>query len=95
MLVRLTYLYFIPSRIEESKKIFQEKIVPVVKKINGNHNIMLLEPLDGSEVYISMTVWQDEAAAEAYQQSGKYKELVDLVKDNYSKPPVLKSYRTS
>jgi len=95
MLVRLTYLYFIPSRIEESKKIFQEKIVPVVKKINGKHNIMLLEQLTGSEVYISMTVWQDEAAAESYQQSGKYKELVDLVKDNYSKPPVLNSYKTS
>jgi len=95
MLVRLTHLYFIPSRIEESKKIYNEKIVPVVKKIEGNHNIMLLEPTDGSEVYISMTIWKDKASADAYQESGKYKELVDMVKDNYSKPPVLKSYTAS
>ncbi|MEP6615567.1 MAG: antibiotic biosynthesis monooxygenase [Ginsengibacter sp.] len=95
MLVRLTHLYFIPSRIEDSKKIFREQIVPTVRKIDGNHNIMLLEPLDGSDVYISMSVWIDKAAADAYQDSGKYKELVDLVKDNYSKPPVLKSYNVS
>jgi heme-degrading monooxygenase HmoA len=95
MLVRLTYLYFIPSRIEESKKIYNEQVVPVVKKIDGNHNIMLLEPLDGSDEYISMTIWKDKPAADAYQQSGKYKELVEMVKDNFLKPPVLKSYNAS
>lgn len=95
MLVRLTHLYFIPSRIEESKKIYNEKIVPVVRNTAGNQNVMLLEPLDGSDVYISMTIWKDQASANAYQESGKYKELVDMVKDNYSKPPVLKSYITS
>ena len=95
MLVRLTYLYFIPSRIEESKNVYNQRIVPIVKKIDGNHNIMLLEPLDGSDVYISMTIWRDKAAADAYQESGKYKELVDMVKDNFAKPPVLKSYSSS
>lgn len=92
MFVRLTSFKLNPSKVEESRKVYNDKIVPVIKKIKGNENVMLLEPLNGSDDYISITVWKTKADAEAYEASGKYKEMVGILKGYFSQTPVLKSY---
>ncbi len=92
MYVRLTYLKFLPNKIEKAKKIYNDELVPVVKRQKGNLDCRLLEPVDKNDDYISMTVWDNQKDADAYQTSGVYKQLVDRVKDAYAKPPVLKVY---
>jgi heme-degrading monooxygenase HmoA len=92
MFVRLTYLNFLPGKIEEAKRIYYDELVPIVKKQKGNLDCRMLEPVDNKDDYISMTVWDNKEDADAYQTSGIYNRLVDRVKDFYSKPPVLKVY---
>ena len=92
MVVRLTRFNLSPERAEEAKKIYQQEVVPEVKKQKGYANVMLLEPTDGSNEYISVTAWENKADADAYESSGKYKELVDKIKGMITDQPVLKTY---
>jgi heme-degrading monooxygenase HmoA len=92
MFVRLTFLDFLPDKIENARRIFNEEIIGVVKAQKGNIGIWLLEPTDKNEGYISLTEWATESDAELYQFSGVYKKLVDKLKDMYKSKPVLKTY---
>ena len=94
MYVRLTYLAFLPGKVEEAKKIYNDEIVPIVKKQKGNLDCRMLEPLDKSDDYISMTVWDNKEDADAYHVSGVYKQMVNKVQGLYSKNPVLKVFVT-
>ena len=93
MVVRLTHFNVSADQAGDVKKIYNQEVVPELKKQQGHVNVMLLEPIDSTE-YISMTVWQNQADADAYESSGKYKELVGKIKGLIGKP-VLKSYSTA
>jgi len=92
MFVRLTYLNFLPEKIEEAKRIYTKEIVPVVKQQKGNLDCRMLEPVDMADEYISMTVWESKEDSDAYHSSGIYRQLVDKVRHLYAKDPVLKVY---
>ena len=94
MFVRLTYLNFLPGKMEEAKRIYNSELVPIVKKQKGNLDCRMLEPLEKTDDYISMTVWDSKEDADAYHSSGVYKQMVDRVRDLFSKAPVLKVYST-
>ena len=94
MVVRLTYFSLLPENVEEAKKIYEQEVIPEVKKQKGNTNVMLLEPTDGSKEYISVTVWDDKSDAEAYESGGKYKELLAKIKGMITDHPVLKTYNS-
>lgn len=93
MIVRLTSFNVSPEQSEEVKKIYNQEVVPELKKQQGHVNVMLLEPIESTE-FISLTAWQNKADADAYESSGKYKELVGKIKGLIG-APVLKSYTTS
>ena len=78
----------------EAKKIYQQEVVPEIKKQKGNTNVILLEPTDNSNEYISMTAWECKADAEAYESSGKYKEMIDKIKGKITDQPLLRVYNT-
>src|SRR5688572_3010323 len=94
MYVRLTYLNFLPGKMEQAKKIYYDEVVPVIKKQKGNLDCRLLEPVDQDDDYVSMTLWDKQEDADAYHSGGVYQQLVDRVKNTFSKPPVLKVYST-
>jgi heme-degrading monooxygenase HmoA len=93
MIVRLTYLSFSPEKIGEMKKFYNEVAIPTVKSQKGNLDCKLLEPIDRKEEYISMTVWDNQEDANAYQETGVYKSLVDQVRPFFTKEPVLSIYQ--
>ena len=93
MVVRHTHFNVSADQSEEIKKIYNQEVVPELKKQQGHVNVMLLEPMDSTE-YISQTVWENKADADAYESSGKYKELVGKIKGLIGQP-VLKSYIAS
>jgi quinol monooxygenase YgiN len=92
MIVRLTFVSFLPGKAEEAKAIYTDKLAPVVKRQKGNIDCRLLEPVDSSGEFISMTTWDSKGSADAYQASGVYKDLVDQLKKFYAKDPVLRVY---
>jgi len=94
MLVRLTHLNFSSEDKDDVKRIYNEEIVPIVRQQKGIVNIMLLEPVKEGDDYISVTQWEDKADADAYEASGTYRQLVDKVKDKYTKKPELRTYTT-
>lgn len=94
MIVRLTFVNFLIGRLEEAKAIYHDEIMPLVKKQKGNLDCRLLEPVDESEDYISMTVWETRADAEAYHSSPVYREMIDKLQVLYSRNPELKVYTT-
>ena len=92
MIVRLTYISFLPQNIQQAKMAYNEQVVPVVRQQKGNIDCRLLEPMEKTDEYISMTTWETKADADAYHSSGIYKELVEKVRKDFAKDPVLKVY---
>ena len=92
MYVRLTYLKFLPGKIDQAKKLYNDELAPVVRQQKGNIDCRMLEPVDANDEYISMTLWDNQQDADAYHSSGVYKQLVDRVRDALAAPPVLKVY---
>ena len=80
MIVRLTYLGFLLGKADEAKKIYINEVVHVVKQQKGNLDCRLLEPVNKTDDFISMTVWETEEDANAYHTSGVYKQLVEKVR---------------
>jgi heme-degrading monooxygenase HmoA len=94
MIVRLTFISFLPQNVQQAKRIYNEQVVPVVRKQKGNLDCRLLEPVEKADEYISMTTWETKADADAYHSSGTYKDLVEKVRKDFAKDPVLKVYTT-
>jgi quinol monooxygenase YgiN len=94
MFLRLTYFGFKPEKLKELKKFYNEVAIPTLKKQKGNLECKLLEPVDKKEDYISMTTWEKKEDADAYHNSGVYKNLVDQVRPFFSKEPVLRVYES-
>jgi len=92
MIVRLTFLSFLPQNLIEAKRIYNEEVIPVVKKQRGNIDCRMLEPIEKKDDYISMTTWETKADADAYHSSGTYRDLVEKVRKDFAKDPVLKVY---
>ena len=92
MVVRLTFCKFLPDKIVEARRIYNEEIIPVVKKQKGNLRIFLLEPVDTADDFISVTEWKSKEDAEAYNKSGLYKSLVNKLEKVFMKQPTIRVY---
>lgn len=92
MIIRLTFCKFSPERIAEAKKVYNSEVIPVVKKQPGNKGIRLLEPINKTDDYVSVTEWKTKEDADAYHTSGVYKSLVKKLEDFFVKQPELKTY---
>lgn len=92
MIVRLTYFSLLPEKVEVLKRMYTDEIVPEVKKQKGNLDCRLLEPVNSTDDYISMTVWDNQEDADNYQSSGKYRQMVEKARQHFAKDPVLKIY---
>jgi heme-degrading monooxygenase HmoA len=96
MFARLTFIDIMPEHHEELRRIFNEEVIPVVRKQKGNIGIWLMEPTDMvSTEYISLTEWISAEDAESYDSSGTYRSLVDKLKSMYKSRPVLKTYNVA
>lgn len=93
MWVRLTHIHCKPDNAAELKRIYSQEVVPVVMEQPGLVEVFLMEPTAADEPFVSCTLWQDKANADAYEAQGVYKTLVDKVRHLFSDPPTLTSYQ--
>ena len=93
MFVRLTFCKFMPEKINEARKIFTEEIVPTVRKQKGLIDVRFLETTVKMEDFISLTEWKTKEDADAYDNNGIYKKLVNKLEPFFAKKPELKTYK--
>ncbi|HEY1112235.1 MAG TPA: antibiotic biosynthesis monooxygenase [Chitinophagaceae bacterium] len=92
MFARLTFTKILPQHIALHRKIFTEEVVPAVRRHKGLIHIMLLEPTQKGDEFISVTEWESQKDAEAYERSGQYQELIQKINGLTAKEPALKTY---
>ena len=74
---------------------YNEQAVPKVRAQPGNVGCLLLEPAQAGAPHLVLTLWQDRAAAEAYEASGAAGEVVALVRAFFAGPPTLSTYESA
>lgn len=92
MFARLTFIDILPEHQDDLRRIFNEEVIPVVKRQKGNIGIWLLEPTDIDGQYISLTEWISASDADNYDSNGTYRNLVNKIKALYRNRPVLKTF---
>ena len=95
MIVRLVSFAVSPDKVEAMKKFHNEEAVPVVRSQKGNLDCRLLEPVNKDDDYISMTTWDSRENADAYQNAGVYKKLVEKARPLFKSDPALQVYKTA
>ena len=92
MIARLTYFGLNQKDIDEVKRIYNEDVLPIIRKQKGFLGAWILEPTQAKDQFISLTEWVSQSDAEAYETSGTYKQLVDKVRKYFVGDPSLKVY---
>lgn len=92
MFLRFTYLYFPSDKIAAAKELYMTEVAPVIRKQKGNKQVLLLEPAEGSDEFISFSLWEAEADIKAFESSAEYPAIIGRLKEIVSKPPVQKYY---
>ena len=78
MLVRFTYIKMDPTNLDEVRDLYNsDEVSGVIRQQQGYRFHYLLESVNAPGESISLTAWDSREDAEAYEQSGAYKELVD------------------
>jgi quinol monooxygenase YgiN len=83
------------EHVTSLRKTYNEAAIPKVRAFAGNLGCLLLEPAVADEPFVVLTLWDDRAAAEAYEASGGAAEVVALVRGFFAGPPTLRSYESA
>ena len=77
MYLRLVQANIHPERIFEIKKMYDEKVIPILQRMKGCLSVNLIH----SEVHpgeiISMTLWEKKEDTDAYERSGIFQQLLE------------------
>ena len=95
MFVRLVSGKVKPGKIGEFREWYETEDVPAARKLKGLRTMLLLEPVDAPDEVVSLTIWDSEEDAEAFEKSGQFEELVKKAMPLLAEAPVRKSYSVS
>jgi heme-degrading monooxygenase HmoA len=95
MFFRLGSFNVKPGQAQSLREVYYEQAASKVRASAGNRGSALLEPLDETEPFVVMTVWESRAHAEAYEASGTAAEVIALVKPFFAGAPKLTAYESS
>lgn len=75
--VRMVSLKFKEGMVEEFKKHYEEKVIPVLQSVSGCKTAFLAAPADSPHELISVTEWESEQAAQAYEHGGQFDQILE------------------
>jgi heme-degrading monooxygenase HmoA len=93
MFVRLVYAQ--TDKRDELREWYETVDIPTVKDQKGLRALMFLESVDNPQEVASLTIWENQEAADEYENNGPYKELVNKVTPMFTQEPTLKSYKVT
>lgn len=83
-----------PGGTEEAVLIYLGSVVPKMREQRGFRGGLVLSNPEIDEGY-TITLWETEADAEAYESSGAYQEQVAKLGNLLAEPPTRKLYEVS
>jgi len=75
--LRMVSLKFIEGKVQEFKKHYEEKIIPLLRSIRGCKSAFLAAPADSPNELISVTEWESEQAVHEYEHGGQFDAILD------------------
>lgn len=82
--VRIVSLSIQEGKEDEFKKIYTDEIIPALLSTQGCKYAYLTQSVQDLNDFISVTIWDSKEDADIYENSGKFKELVDKVSYTFS-----------
>jgi heme-degrading monooxygenase HmoA len=82
--VRMVSLKFKEGMVSEFKKHYQEKVIPVLRSVHGCKTAFLAAPADNPNELISVTEWETEDAAQAYEHGGQFDQILESQRHFFS-----------
>lgn len=80
MYLRLVRARALPSAIDSLKKAYTESIIPALGGVPGCLHATLMQSAKSPEDFVSLTLWETVADAEAYVESGLFATLMSRVR---------------
>jgi heme-degrading monooxygenase HmoA len=77
MYMRFVNLKVKDGRLRDLARFYEEHVIPALQESGGCLYATLLQPSDDDQECVSMTMWRTREAAEAYEKSGVYDDLLD------------------
>jgi heme-degrading monooxygenase HmoA len=85
MFSRLVSMELKPNTHKEFASLFDDKVIPLLRKQKGFKDIMLLV-VPGAPEVVAVSLWESKENAEAYSSSS-YKEALELAGENSGRQP--------
>lgn len=84
LFLRMVSLKFRSDKVNEFKKHYTEKVIPVLRNVQGCRRAFLAAPADNPNELISVTEWENEQAAQAYEHGGQFDALLESQRHFFS-----------
>lgn len=84
MYLRLLSARIKPGMHEEFKSLYVNEVIPPLQATSGCRHAYLMLPATPTGEVISVTIWESKEAAEQYERSGLFSELVEKVKHTFT-----------
>jgi quinol monooxygenase YgiN len=91
MFARVTTVDVAPSNVDQASAIYQSSIIPDVSAAQGNLGAYLLVDRATGHT-LSVTLWDSQANALAYEASGGYRAQVAKVAQFFTSAPGMATY---
>ncbi len=91
MRTRIVSAQIVNGKRAEAIRLWQEKVAPAFRDLKGfRQGFLLTSPDKGT--YVSVSIWETEADARAFESGGLYKQLVDKFEGVLATAPVRELY---
>jgi len=84
MFMRIVQMDVNPDKILEFVHTYERTIIPELQKTRGCIYAGLVQSLEDQSKGLSLTLWETQADAVAYEQSGKYDQLINVSRPFFS-----------
>ncbi len=84
MYVRIVSLKIQQDKLEEFKSLYSDVVMKALNQTPGCKFVFLTESLTEVNEFLSVTIWDSKEDANRYEDSGKFEELINIVKHTFS-----------
>ncbi|MCG8608468.1 antibiotic biosynthesis monooxygenase [bacterium] len=77
MFMRIVQIKVNPDELPGFKALYDDKVIPALRGLPGCFIATLMKSDQQPDEYVSMTLWDSQENAEAYEQSGLFQKLLD------------------